>query len=307
MTRLFVLALTVATSLPVGSTSFAFQQFDRRSCQYTVNTHPSYHSRRLDDNNDDYSLIPETSFGAEAVPEGQRPVNEYLNVQKAPLFGWAKEPSLSLLTRLVVVYSVVFGVVCYPIAGATFTQEGYVVQKVASANVGALFFVILLLLRLYTGWDYVAQRLTSEVIEYEETGWYDGDWERKTQTEVVRDRFLYEDQVKPVVRRLQTFLFGAVTLTAVSVAGLNAANTAKPLFDQYNPDMLEKLRYDDDLADKVKANSVGRPTYCDSRVSVHEDHIQVRTLNFECSLTCVLSLHRLQYYQAVAGGSGCNM
>ena len=34
---------------------------------------------------------PETSFGSEVVPEGQRPVNEYLNMKSAPLFDWASQ------------------------------------------------------------------------------------------------------------------------------------------------------------------------------------------------------------------------
>ena len=37
------------------------------------------------------SLTPLTSFGAEVVPEGQRPVNEYLDMRRSPLFGWASE------------------------------------------------------------------------------------------------------------------------------------------------------------------------------------------------------------------------
>lgn len=32
--------------------------------------------------------IPEVSFGAEVVPDGQRPVNEYQDMMNAPLFGW---------------------------------------------------------------------------------------------------------------------------------------------------------------------------------------------------------------------------
>jgi hypothetical protein len=34
-------------------------------------------------------FVPETSFGAEVVPEGQRPVNEYLEMRRSPLFEWA--------------------------------------------------------------------------------------------------------------------------------------------------------------------------------------------------------------------------
>jgi hypothetical protein len=35
---------------------------------------------------EDYN--PEVSFGAESVPDGQRPVNEYLDMRQAPLFDW---------------------------------------------------------------------------------------------------------------------------------------------------------------------------------------------------------------------------
>ena len=50
------------------------------------------------------------SFGAEVVPEGQRPVNEYLDMKRAPLFGWgSNEVGIEgLLKRLGVVYAIVF-------------------------------------------------------------------------------------------------------------------------------------------------------------------------------------------------------
>ena len=131
------------------------------------------------DNDDIPSFLPKTSFGADAVPEGQRPVNEYLDLLRAPLFGWASEETGTngLLLRLGTVYLVTFAAVCYPISGATFTQDGFELQKMAASNIGALFLTIMLLIRLYSGWGYVGSRLNSKVIEYEETGWYDGDFE----------------------------------------------------------------------------------------------------------------------------------
>jgi hypothetical protein len=225
-------------------------------------------------------LLPDTSFGAEAVPEAQRPVNEYMDVSNQPMFGWANKESGSkgLLTRLVLLYSISFAAVCYPIAGATFTKEGYLVQKLAAANVGAIFLVMIVMIRLYSGWDYLGQRLTSKVIEYEETGWYDGDIEMKTPTELQRDRFLYANEVKPVVERLKKFTMATAALCLVSVIAFNVANSAKPMFDQYDPDMLSQLRYDEKLAEQAASSSGSRPTYCDNR-----------------------------YYRAVAGGGqGCN-
>lgn len=223
-------------------------------------------------------LRPETSFGSEAVPEGQRPVNEYLDVTSSPLFDWASRESGSkgLLTRLVILYSVVFAVVCYPISGATFTQDGFELQKIASSNVGALFLIMMLLIRLYSGWGYLADRLKSKVIEYEETGWYDGDFELKTETEQKRDKFLYVSSVKPVVDRLKLFTLTGSGLFVASIIGFNVVNTEQ--FNQYDPTVLERLTYDERLADTAAMNSRGHPTYCDSR-----------------------------YYRAVAGGGqGCN-
>jgi hypothetical protein len=226
------------------------------------------------------SLIPETSFGADAVPEAQRPVNEYLDVTRQPLFGWASNESGStgLLIRLVILYGVVFGTVCYPISGATYTGDDFLLQKLASSNVGALLLIIFVLIRIYSGWEYLGSRLNSKVIEYEETGWYDGDFELKGKTERQRDKFLYTSEVKPVVERLKTFIFASGGLWIASCVGLNLAMQAKPIFNEYDPAVLEQVQYNDKLADQAAMNSGGRPTYCNSR-----------------------------YYRAVAGGGqGCD-
>ena len=55
----------------------------------------------------------------------------------------------------------------FPISGATFTQDGFLLQKVVASNVGTLGVVLALLVRLYTGWGYAGARLQSKVIEYE--------------------------------------------------------------------------------------------------------------------------------------------
>lgn len=214
------------------------------------------------------SLRPETSFGSAAVPEAQRPINEYLDVTSQPLFGWANRASgdIGLLTRLSIFYVVVFSAVCWPISGATYTQEGYLWQKLSAANVGASMFLLVLMIRLYTGWGYIGSRLKSKVIEYEETGWYDGDWERKTEAELLRDRLLYNSDVKPVLDRLKRFTAGTALVSVLSLASLHlAVSSSEPMFNQYDPQLLEKVRYDDTLADTAAQNTGGKPAYCNSR------------------------------------------
>lgn len=226
------------------------------------------------------TLMPKTTFGAEAVPEGQRPTNEYLDLIRQPLFDWASQEtgSMGLGLRLAAVYAAFFAVVCYPIAGATYTQDGYLLQKIAASHVGSLSVIVVLLLRLYSGWGYIGSRLKSNIIEYEETGWYDGDFEEKDDTEKARDLFLYNSDVKPVEDRLKLFTIATASFWVASCVGLNVATAAKPVFNEYDPDLLERLTYDDKLAGVAAKESNGRPTYCDSR-----------------------------YYRAVAnGGQGCN-
>jgi hypothetical protein len=256
---------SVASFAPTGSSVVAKESIRNRRNTF------------LRVSNDD-DLIPETSFGAEAVPDDFIPVNEYLNLLRQPMFGWASEEtgSKGFLIRLVAVYGVVFGAICYPISGATFTQEGYLLQKIAASNVGALLLLFVLMVRLYSGWGYVAQRLQSKNIEYEETGWYDGDVEEKTEEEKQRDKFLYQSSVKPVEDRLKAFSLAIGGLFVASCICFNVAISAKPVFDEYDPAMLEQLRFDDNLAGKAAEQSFGKPTYCDNR-----------------------------YYRAVAGGSGC--
>eukprot|EP00977_Amphora_coffeiformis_P020179 scaffold7995_cov173-Amphora_coffeaeformis.AAC.9 len=224
------------------------------------------------------TILPETSFGAEAVPEAQRPVNEYLDISRQPLFGWPATGLPGFLVRLGITYAAVFAIICYPIAGATYTQDGFLLQKIAASNVGAVSLLGVLMLRIYSGWGYLKTRLTSKVIEYEETGWYDGDVELKTEAEMKRDRFLYKDKVQPVVELVKTTSLGMGALWVASILAFNAASQVKPMFDQYDVNMLEKLSYDEKLANTAAQSSGGKPAYCDSR-----------------------------YYRAIAnGGQGCD-
>jgi len=222
---------------------------------------------------------PKRTFGSENVPDGQIPANEYLDLVSSPMFDWASEEkgNVGLTLRLGVVYLFFYFGICYPISGATFTMDGYEAHKIASSNIGVFGVLLALMIRLYTGWGYIGSRLKSEYIEYEETGWYDGDVEMKTKTEQSRDLLLYREDVEPVENRLRLFALGTGAAFIASCVSYNIILKDKPLFNQYDADMLERLRYDDKVSKMSQQQSDGRPTYCNSR-----------------------------YYQAIAnGGQGC--
>ena len=269
--------LLLGTTILLTAQSSAFQPVSRISYKL---------SRRSSEDEEGYEIRvsgttrPETTFGAENVPVEQRPSNEYLNLIRQPTFGWASQESgdAGLAIRLGVIYTAFFVLICYPISGATWINEGYELQKLTASNVGAISVIFLLTLRLYSGWGYIGSRLKSRAIEFEETGWYDGDVQEKSDSEKARDLFLYRSNVQPVEERLKKFSLAIGGAWIASVVALNVATTSNPLFNQYDPNMLEKLSYDDKVAGIVAEQSNGRPTYCESR-----------------------------YYRAVAnGGQGCN-
>lgn len=210
---------------------------------------------------------PRTTFGAENVPVDQRPSNEYLNLIDAPTFGWASQEcgDGGLALRLAVMYAAFYFLVCYPISGSTWVDEGFLLQKVTASNVGATSVVFVMVLRLYSGWGYIGSRLRDKYIEYEETGWFDGDVELKSDAEKARDLFLYRSNVRPVEDRLKKFALLSGTAWVASCVAFNVASGSKPIFDQYDAKMLNVLQYDEKVAEVAQAQSDGRPTYCANR------------------------------------------
>ena len=66
----------------------------------------------------------------------------------------------------------------------------------------SLSIPLLISIRLYLGWNHIFKRLTSEKVEYEESGWYDGQvWEKPL---VLREKeiLIASNEVKPILRNL---------------------------------------------------------------------------------------------------------
>jgi len=66
----------------------------------------------------------------------------------------------------------------------------------------SLSIPLLISIRLYLGWNHIFKRLISEKVEYEESGWYDGQvWEKPL---VLREKeiLIASNEVKPILRNL---------------------------------------------------------------------------------------------------------
>jgi hypothetical protein len=62
---------------------------------------------------------------------------------------------------------------------------------------------IFLLFRISLGWYYIKERLFNPVVEYEESGWYDGQFWVKPIKILKQDRLLCLYKVLPVLKRLE--------------------------------------------------------------------------------------------------------
>jgi Conserved in the green lineage and diatoms 27 len=152
------------------------------------------------------------------VPADQLPVNEYKSLKESWFFGWSGAGLTAFLTRLGCLGGLSL-LISSPIAASSFDPSETVVHFSIAAGGGSFFLVSLVLLRLYLGWSYIHRRLYCETVDYEETGWYDGQSWTKPPQELAQDRLIGTYQVLPILRRLK-YCFGALCLLSGAGTGL---------------------------------------------------------------------------------------
>ncbi|RPH89647.1 MAG: DUF1230 family protein, partial [Chroococcales cyanobacterium metabat2.561] len=107
------------------------------------------------------------------VPEEQQPVNEYEQLKESWFFRWATLDVASYTKKILWLWLWTWLIVG-PIAAASFPLKKAPFLFFCAGIFGSTILVGLVLLRLYLGWIYVYDRLQSEKVFYEESGWYDG-------------------------------------------------------------------------------------------------------------------------------------
>jgi hypothetical protein len=148
------------------------------------------------------------------VPPDQMPLNEYRSLQESWFYGWSSWKLTRFTQRLFWIGSITC-LISGPIAAYSFPPDESFVYFLLSTLGGSVFWIVLVLLRLYLGWLYVHQRLTNKTIPYEETGWYDGQFWTKSDSEMMQDLLVSEYQVKPILQRLK-YVFGTLGLLCMA-------------------------------------------------------------------------------------------
>ena len=147
------------------------------------------------------------------VPIEQQPTNEFIELSNSKIFSWPKtKKSLSLiLIKFWVGAFVLFLIIS---SGSVYFKTS-LLKYVLLSFFSSLSIPLLISIRLYLGWNHIFKRLTSEKVEYEESGWYDGQVWEKPLVLKENESLIASIEVKPILKNLIQIL-SIITVLALS-------------------------------------------------------------------------------------------
>ena len=134
------------------------------------------------------------------VPKEQQPTNEFLELSNSKLFALAKtNRKFSII--LISIWLAAFLIFLVISSGSIYFNT-YLLKYISLSLFGSLSVPLLITIRLFLGWAHVYRRLTSEIIEYEESGWYDGQiWTKPIELKE-KESLIASIEVKPILKNL---------------------------------------------------------------------------------------------------------
>ena len=90
---------------------------------------------------------------------------------------------------------------CYYFNWSVFFSTNYIKYFLISLF-SSLATPLLITIRLYLGWNHIYKRLHSEKVEYEESGWYDGQTWIKPLDLKEKESLIASIEVKPILKNL---------------------------------------------------------------------------------------------------------
>ena len=134
------------------------------------------------------------------VPKEQQPTNEFIELSNSSMFSWPKSKK-SLTKILIKFWAVTFIIFLVISSGSVYFKE-FVLKYIFLSLLTSLSIPLLLNIKLYLGWNHVFKRLTSEKVEYEESGWYDGQIWKKPLNIKEKESLIASVEVKPILRNI---------------------------------------------------------------------------------------------------------
>ena len=147
------------------------------------------------------------------VPREQQPTNEFIELSKSTIFSWPKSKK-SLIFALIKFWIGAF-VIFLVISSGSIYFKSSILKYILLSFFSSLAIPLLISARLYVGWNHVFKRLTSEKVEYEESGWYDGQVWLKPLVLKEKETLIASIEVKPILNNLIQ-IFSIISVLALS-------------------------------------------------------------------------------------------
>ena len=149
------------------------------------------------------------------VPKEQQPTNEFLELSNSKVFALAKSIkkfSIVLISTWLVAF-LIFLVIS---SGSSYFHI-YILRYIFLSFFGSLSVPLLITIRLFLGWTHIYKRLTSEIIEYEESGWYDGQiWNKPIELKE-KESLIASIEVKPILKNLTQVTSVIISLILIGI------------------------------------------------------------------------------------------
>ncbi len=137
------------------------------------------------------------------VPKNQIPTSEFEQLKDSWFFSWPTKKNNFIDKALATSWILALPIVA-TIASGSWELKNNPLKLFAVSLVISLTSPLLLTIRQWMGWSYISDRLQSEKITYEESGWYDGQiWEKPIEIRA-KELLIAQYEVKPILQRVRS-------------------------------------------------------------------------------------------------------
>ena len=147
------------------------------------------------------------------VPKEQQPINEFIELSKSTIFSSPKTKK-TLILVLIKFWVISFAIFLIISSGSVYFKTS-ILKYILLSFFSSLSIPLLISIRLYLGWKHVFKRLNSEKVEYEESGWYDGQVWIKPLVLKEKESLIASIEVKPILKNLIQ-IFSIISVLALS-------------------------------------------------------------------------------------------
>ena len=134
------------------------------------------------------------------VPKDQQPTNEFIELSKSKIFSLPK--SKKSFSIILLKFWIGTFLIFTAISSGSIYFESSTLKYILLSFFSSLSLPFLFSIRLYLGWNHIFKRLTSEKVEYEESGWYDGQIWIKPVNLKEKESLIAFLEVKPILKNL---------------------------------------------------------------------------------------------------------